>query len=200
MTSTKYTIAAANRITGKSRTTISKHISSGALSVEVTSDGKKLIDASELLRVYGDACNFDREEGRVVSSKSNSEKASIGGNELQLVKAQLESQIGERKNERDLYIAQIENLQDSLAKAQDGHNRATLLLEHHSKKGGDWEQALQAMEEKLANKMAHEITNQQEQAQSEMQKLKDEAAKREERLKRALEAERKKPLWKKIWS
>ena len=56
------------------------------------------------------------------------------------------------------------------------------------------------MEEKLANKMAQEITNQQEQAQSDMQKLKDEAAKREERLKRALEAERKKPLWKKIWS
>lgn len=55
---TKYTISAASRLTGKSRPTISKHIRQGRLSCEDDGQGAKLIDAVELIRVYGDACNF----------------------------------------------------------------------------------------------------------------------------------------------
>lgn len=193
---TKFSQSAASRITGKSRTTIAKHIRARKLSVEKDADGNTLIDASELIRVYGDACDFSVEEGGKTSSKtrtSKSEPHQTDQREVDRLQAQLD-------RERQLYDDQIEHLKAALAKAQDGHNRATLLLEDQTKRGGGWEQALQNMEEKLANQRANEIASQREQAESEMQKLKDEAAKREERLKRALDAERKKPIWKKIWS
>ena len=76
---TKYTITAAHRITGKSRTTLQKHLKKGKLSCEETDDGIKLIDASELIRVYGDACDFTREEGLATSAGIREEGASSAG-------------------------------------------------------------------------------------------------------------------------
>ena len=49
MTTTKYSISAAHRITGKSRTTITKHLASGKLSCEEDAQGNKLIDAFQEL-------------------------------------------------------------------------------------------------------------------------------------------------------
>ena len=48
---------------------------------------------------------------------------------MSTVQFQLDREKEERERERSLYKAQIENLQESLSKAQDGLNRTTLLLE-----------------------------------------------------------------------
>ena len=54
----KYTVIQAAKITGKSRQTIYRHIDSKPISVTQDDDGNQLIDASELIRVYGNDINF----------------------------------------------------------------------------------------------------------------------------------------------
>lgn len=49
----KHSISEASRITGKSRSTIHRHIKIGKISKEIASDGAPVIDTSELQRVYG---------------------------------------------------------------------------------------------------------------------------------------------------
>ena len=62
----KYTVIQAAKITGKSRQTIYRHIDAKPISVTQDDDGNQLIDASELIRVYGNDINFgaldDKEE------------------------------------------------------------------------------------------------------------------------------------------
>lgn len=56
---TKFTVTEAQALTGKTRQTISAYVKSGKLSAEIGPDGKKLIDLSELHRVFGDKINHD---------------------------------------------------------------------------------------------------------------------------------------------
>jgi hypothetical protein len=55
----KINISQAAKITGKTRTTIYKKIKSGELSAALGSDGNRLIDTAELLRVFGDLVTPD---------------------------------------------------------------------------------------------------------------------------------------------
>lgn len=119
MQNTRYSISAAARIIDKSRATISRHMKAGKLSYEVDDDGNKLIEASELIRVYGQDCDFKREETR-------------GPSETKRIESQDETAAVKEMHERLLaqYAAQIEHLKGALEKAQDGQNRVTLLLEN----------------------------------------------------------------------
>ncbi len=148
---TKYSISAANRITGKSRTTISKHLASGKLSCSEDEQGNKLIDASELIRVYGAACDFSREEG---AGQPAAAKGSEQGGQLPLssVAAQLEKEIAERERERAHFRQQIDHLQDALKLAQEGQNKAMLLLEHRTTGGGEWQAAIKQLEERISKR------------------------------------------------
>lgn len=131
MANQKFTVAEAHRITGKSRTTLSKHIRDGTLSAERNPKGKGwLVVASELMRVYGDDCDFGAAVD-VAKKKHSSASSSNNGTVLQSL---LDREKEERNRERKLYEAQIENLRESLSKAQDGLNRTTLLLEHHTER------------------------------------------------------------------
>ena len=194
MASQKFTIAEAHRITGKSRTTLSKHIGDGTLSAERNPNGKGwLVVASELIRVYDDACDFDSVASAGKKSKTASAKSNRTGEaNVSTVQFQLDREKEERERERSLYKAQIENLQESLSKAQDGLNRTTLLLENQTERGGGWENALESMSLKIASE--------QNAARQERRELKEASLKRESKLKRALDSERKKSLWKRIFT
>ena len=111
---------------------------------------------------------------------------------MSTVQFQLDREKEERERERSLYKAQIENLQESLSKAQDGLNRTTLLLENQTERGGGWENALESMSLKIASE--------QNAARQERRELKEASLKRESKLKRALDSERKKSLWKRIFT
>jgi len=185
-TKTKYGIVEAAFAIEKHRNTITRHIKSGKLSCEIDENKTKWIDAAELHRVYGDAFNPNRKEG----SRDKSNTISVDGDAVQ-VQALLDREIAERDRERNQYLAQIENLKDSLATAQEGHNRATLLLENQSVRGGDWEQALKTMKEELANE--REMDHQK------LEGFKETAKRNENRLRRALEEERNKTFWQKLF-
>lgn len=133
---TKYSITAAHRITGKSRTTIQKHLKQGRLSATEGPDGAKLIDASELIRVYGDECDFSREEGALTPEQHRPIAPNSAPTELHTLREKLEMLNEERRREREQLQSQIEHLQESLKLAQEGNNRALLLLENRSG-GGD---------------------------------------------------------------
>lgn len=179
MTSTRYSISAASRITGKSRATISRHLKASKLSYDRDPDGNKVIDASELMRVYGDACDFQQEEKRGQRSDSARSETSSATNDsaVEAVREQLISQ----------YRAQIDHLQQALEKAQDGQNRVTLLLEQKSSERNDWQQSIDTMAETLAN-----------QTESQIKELRDGQDREIKLLKRALHQERSKTFWQKL--
>lgn len=156
MTSTTYTISAAHRITGKSRTTISKHIKSGKLSASKDADGNPVIDASELIRVYGDACDFGQEVGGTPTSKPAENKATRKTAqgvqpEVHTLQTLLDKEIAERDRERQHHREQIEHLEKALERAQEGHNRATLLLEQRANGGGDLREAVEKMQSEMVS-------------------------------------------------
>ncbi|WP_145057130.1 hypothetical protein [Adhaeretor mobilis] len=193
MTKTKYSISAASRVTGKSRTTIAKHLKAGKLSCLDDGSGAKLIDASELLRVYGDACDFaseekNAEEGATTSSHSFATPSVAEATNL---RERLDKEVAERERERQQLREQIEQLQESLQLAQEGHNRATLLLENQQAGGGGWEEAIASIERRLANQEAD--------AKQERDKLKASAKRQIEHYKQQLDAELRKPFWEKLF-
>jgi hypothetical protein len=153
--STNYSISAASRLTGKSRTTITKHIRQGKLSCEIDERGVKLVDGSELARVYGDDFKLDVGEGPSlpVSPKAKASGGAEQGVQQQLhtVQLQLDMLIKERERERLQFEQQVQHLQDVLRQVQDAHNKALLMLEHRPHGAGEWERKFQELEEKIAN-------------------------------------------------
>ena len=188
MSKSQFTISEINRITGKSRTTITKHIKQGKLSATQNEDDQKLVEAAELIRVYGDECDFGKASpGALKVPSSPKPVASGGGDHLQEA---LEKEREERARERRHFEDQIENLQDSLKTAQEGHNRATLLLENHSSGGGALKEAL----DKLAQRVdRQELTLQEE------KELTLRLKRQNLRLKKAVIAERQKSVWEKLF-
>ena len=142
---TRYNIMQAHRITGKSRTTIQRHLKSGKLSFVEDGDGNRMIDASELIRVYGDDCNFSSEEQ---SGGGESEVTTPVHHRVHTLEERIETLVEERKREREQLQSQIDHLKESLQLAQEGHNRATLLLENRSGEG-EWREAVSSLEQRF---------------------------------------------------
>src|SRR5262245_32888112 len=117
MTTTKYTISAARRATGLSRTTIANHIKDGKLSCETNDQGHKLIDGSELHRVYGDKFDPGRGKGGRAAQQATGDCSAISSDdqnlhsELNTVQQQLATEREERRREREQLQGQIDNLQ-----------------------------------------------------------------------------------------
>lgn len=178
MTSTKFTISQASNITGKGRTTLNRHIKDGKLTIERNEQGHKIVDASELLRVYGPDLDFDLADGKP-SKTRRSESKEEGGNAA--VK-ELNDKLIEQ------YKAQIETLKDALDKAQDGQNRVTLLLEKQTQDGSEWQTSMDAMSEKIANQTKQQLEEMNRRHERELTQVK-----------KALHAERSKSIWKRLF-
>ncbi|TWT67038.1 hypothetical protein Pla123a_44680 [Posidoniimonas polymericola] len=186
MTKTHFSISAASRLTGKSRNTIAKHLKEGKLSCTDDGSGAKLIDASELARVYDiKVADLAREEGAAARPASQVQGPPADAE----VQAMLAKEIEERERERRQFEQQIEHLQESLQLAQEGHNRATLLLESNQGAGG-WQDAIASLEQKVAN--------QESEAKQERERLKASAKRQIDHYKGQLEAEREKTIWQRI--
>jgi len=198
----KYTVNEAAKIVGTTRQTIYRHIDSKPLSVEKDEHGNQLIEASELLRVYGDNINFDAINSEVdksqpvtklqdVTTKDSTngitaEKLNSANEKITMLEAQL-------RREREVMEGQIENLQDSLKRSQDGQNSITKILEDHRSKesgAGEWEKSFKALESRIANQEAKE---------KEHQAREEKLLKRTRQYKAALDAERNKGFFKKLF-
>jgi len=194
---TKYSLSAAARIADKSRTTIAAHIKSGKLSVTTSADGNRSIDASELIRVYGDECDFDRAR-RGSKPVSNTKSHEVTNDEhrtpaeLQAVQQLLANERKERDREREQLQARVDHLEEALKRSQEGHNRVTLLLEDRTSGVGDLEKSFRTLEARIAN--------QEEIFRKERQEIKNQAKRKIEQFKRALEEEQKKSVWQRLFA
>lgn len=142
---THYSISAVARITGHSRTTIQRHIKKGKLSVTTDADNKPRVEAAEMVRVYGNDLDLG-----AAAETTKREEGATGAVQHQIasLQQQVDSLAEERRREREQLQAQIEHLQQSLKLAQEGHNKAMLLLEDRSG-GGEWRREIEAVRREL---------------------------------------------------
>lgn len=158
----KYTVNQAAKIVGATRQTIYRHIESKPISVEKDDNGNQLIDASELIRVYGDKVNFDAlneddsdnvtvKKSPHVTARDNQDEGTFE-DKLRLVK--LEGEIG--KLTGLLHKVEDENayIKDLLEEEKAERRKANNLLEDMRQKesrGEGWEKLLRGLEERLSN-------------------------------------------------
>lgn len=126
----KVNITKAHELTGKSRTTIYKHIKSGRLSASGTKQDGYEIDVAELDRVYGLKKQFEDDTSSdvhtVQQGTSSDEQALL--TKVALLTQQVEMLGEERRREREQTQEQIERLEQTLKTAQEQQTRLTALL------------------------------------------------------------------------
>lgn len=133
-----------------------------------------MIEASELLRVYGDRCEFAREEKR--GQRSDTLRRETETNGQNSPATDLQEQLIRR------YVEEIDHLKLALEKALDYQNSVVQLLEDRSKNDADkWQATLDTMSEQLANQTQQQLETIERNHQEEVA-----------RLKRALQREAKK--------
>ena len=154
----KVSITKAAELAGVSRTTLYNDMNSGKVTFVSSGKNKKVIDVSELERVYGSIkINSGQESSTNVKTEQNfTQKKEEGASaliELAVLRDKVDTLEAERKREREQFEDRIEQLQETLNKTQDNQSKTTLLLEHYTKegKGNEWEQAMKTLEERISN-------------------------------------------------
>tara|TARA_R110002073_G_scaffold8027_18_gene44863 strand:+ start:29315 stop:29836 length:522 start_codon:yes stop_codon:yes gene_type:complete len=170
---TKYSISKAAKITDKSRATVRKHLDVGDVSFTKNKQGHREIDASELVRYFGDECDFSRLEKPKGKSETN-RIGGVGGDDL---RAQLKAIEEERERERRQFQDQLDYLRKILDDNREEHKSSLRLLEDHSNKANGWKEAIAQMKKELTSQHEQEINQ----------------------LKRALRSERDKGFWKRVF-
>ena len=154
MEKSTFNISEVHRLTGKARSTITNHTKSGKLSCILDDEGNKLIEASEIIRVYGDV--FELEADGKIKPKTNwsvKEKRSDGIDSKHF-QTMLELEKQERERERKQLQETIEHLRTDLEKSQERESRATLLLENNSSESDLWLKQMAEIEKRIANQEA----------------------------------------------
>ncbi len=168
--SMQVSISKAAEMVNVTRATLYRHIDKKGISVCKDDDGNPKIDISELIRVYGDKVktldkvNNDNTavttDTPIVKQNNTPNKTADNDVEFEVLKERVKhlelnniKTEEERKREREQFEDRVEQLQDTLSKAQENQSKTTLLLEHYTKEGssGDWEKSIKSLEERIAN-------------------------------------------------
>lgn len=162
----KVTVREAALLTGKSRETINTATKDGTISYTHNEKNHKVIDVSELQRVYPIVKSMEEiEQSGTVQSSQN--RTGNGQSDLEKEVAVLQERLDsltrekdhlteERVRERRQLESEIDNLRSSLERAQEQHNKAMLLLtdqrQSEEKRGlveNERDRKLDALEEKI---------------------------------------------------
>ena len=167
----KYTVIEAAKIVGITRQTIYRHIDKKPITTEKDDDGNIFIDASELIRVYGNDINFDalKNDGDSKNTSNSNKKklqpvtkSDAPSAEIKVIEERLNSatkQIDmletQMRRERDIMEEQIVTLKDALKTSQEVQNKTVALLEDQrgksSNNDAEWKNSIKELEEKIAN-------------------------------------------------
>lgn len=192
----KVSVRQAAKLTGLTRETINKDTNSGKLACSRNSRNHKRIDIAELERVYDLVKTMDEieQESKAVkqrpppSESDTSTEVATLREKLASSEQTVEMLKDERSRERRQLESEIENLRESLDKAQDQHSKALLLITDQSdqskQRSDDWEAMVKGLEARLAN-------NEREQEKDKL---------RISRLQRALKEKENQSIWKKLFS
>jgi hypothetical protein len=191
-------ITKASQMVGITRATFYRHIDKKGITIEKNEDNNPCVDVSELVRVYGHRVKpLENDTDKIKQVEQDNTSEAIDG-KLTLLKEKLkhleELRVLDKEsslNQKKQFEEQIENLQDSLKLAQEGHNKATFLLEHKQSGTGDWEKALKAMEARISN---------QEKAEKERAEREQKILRQNQALKKALQEEQNKGFLKRLFT
>jgi len=156
----KYSISEAARIAGVTRKTLYKHIDKKPISTEQDENGRLVIDASELMRVYGDQCRFNHENDNkesVSSTQVSTDVSTQDSIEIAVARKELEMLKTQMATERDSFEEQIDYLRKKLDEATSESRKLTALITDQSSKNdtdNSWQKSLKALEDRIANQEA----------------------------------------------
>jgi hypothetical protein len=174
-----------------SKPTLYSDMGEGKLSFKFDDRKKRKIDVAELDRIYEKRPDASSTEGQnnVQSVRDNPRPNVNSVHEVE----RLQQEIGYLKREIQVRQSEAEKWQDAFDKAQATADKITALLENKSGSGGggEWEKALKALEERIAN--------QDLQARKEIEEIKKNTQRQVLHYKTALETEKTKPLWKRLF-
>jgi len=191
MNKTKFNITEAAKIAGVTRKTFYQHINKKGISTSADDNGKTLIDASELIRIYGDKCKFDGDKEKIGGSFT---KEAVGNTTTQVETKLLEQELKMTRQAKDSEISRLEDHIEALEKRiSEQKSQFTMLLEDKRAGGNEenkWEKAINAIEKRVAN--------QESRAQNEKERA-DKILKQNLFLKKQLEEEKNKSFLKKLF-
>ncbi len=152
----KYSISESARIAGITRKTLYKHIDKKPISTERDENGSPIIDASELIRVYGDKCKFSA-AGDTETAISNKQMDTGVSTKMD---SSLEQKINHLEELREtdqkfsrekmqLLEDQIDLLKEALSKSQEAQIKTVALLEDKTGKGNDWHKAIDSLNKRI---------------------------------------------------
>lgn len=159
-------------VIGKSKKTIYNHKDRNKFSYDTDEEGKTVIDASELLRVYGNRPDIvqrlkelqeptNENESEITPVYTRKTVPSVKESEIVDYKIKLVKLEAELEKEKAIKIKVEESLdyfREALEKAQETAQKVTLLLEdQRSNKADtnyDWQKSLKALEDRIANQEA----------------------------------------------
>lgn len=192
----KLTLGQASKEAGISKPSLSAAIKNGRLSAVKNESGFYEIDPAELFRVYPPKTNTNTESKQAALTKTNSSK---GGGEvvseevLGLLLAEKDRLIEEKNASIKRLEEEKDLIRSDLDDQKDQTKRMTLLLENKSQdneKEDKWQSAIKSLEGRIANQES-KAKEEEERAQKIMRQ--------NQALKKALEEEKNKSFWRRLF-
>jgi len=194
----KLTLGQAAKEVGISKPSLSAAIKKGRLSAPKNEFGSYEIDPAELFRVYPPkpkANPLDKVEALSPSNPDKLTSKTSDSTMLDLLLAGRDKLIAEKDKAIERLEQEKADIRRDLEDQKEQAKRITLLLENKSGSGagqGSWEKAFQSLEDRIVNQDA--------QAKKEIEEIKKNSQQQVLRYKTALEAEKRKPFWKKLFA
>lgn len=207
----KYTVNQAAKIVGTTRQTIYRHIEKKPISVTLDDNDNQLIEASELIRVYGDDINFDAVNSNTKQPVTQPKLQDVTKKTVNVTpdfetKIQVVKLEAEVKSLKEQITAKEEhsNYVEKLLEEEKAERKGVIKqLEDHRSKESKWDNQFNEMTNKLkefekAEEERKEAERQRkatlELAQQETNRLKQDQS----ILKKQLQAEKSKSWWDKL--
>ena len=142
----KVSISEASRLTNKTRKTIYKYIQDGLLTVSMDTQGKKVIDISELIRVFGEIEMPEYTEVNNTEVSSNIHQVTLESIQLIAEKdveiARLQSLLAGKDELLNSKNDQIKTLEKSLHLLEDLTNKIPVPVTQEPVQKGFWKRLL----------------------------------------------------------
>ncbi len=202
---TLLSMSEAAQMVGLTRPTFYRKVDELGISIN-EEGGKKRVDVSELIRVFGNDFKFTNDSSK--SSKSMSAdkptrtatETATDSTSINARVAVLEAELKMERELREEIKDEVLYFKEQIALEKEEKKKITLLLEDHREKEGrgeTWEKSIKALEQRLANqeKLVKERVEKEQKLLDENKRIR----KAYSRQKRALETEQQKSFWQKLF-
>ena len=201
---TLLSMSEAAEMVGLTRPTFYRKVEELGVSI-VEDNGKKRVDVSELIRVFGTDVKIHKERKEEMSKTSNNvstdKKSQTEDDEDIRVKlAVLESELERERQLREEIKDEVEYFKEQVALEKDEKKKITLLIEDLRPKEGRgeaWEKSIRALEQRIANqeKSAKEREEREQKLLDENRRIKQAYSKQ----RKALEEEKSKSFFQRLF-